>query len=85
MRTKNGKRIGPVPIAVVAVFALAALLSAGLVALFPNSAQAQTAPSIRLSGTTIKDQTVDVGETATVNASGAFTHVLGIVTPKAVT
>ena len=30
MRTKNGKRIGPVPIMLVAVFALAALLSAGL-------------------------------------------------------
>ena len=30
MRTKNGKRIGPVPITLVAVFALAAFLSAGL-------------------------------------------------------
>ena len=38
MRTKNGKRIGPVPIALVAVFALAAMLSAGLL-LAPNGAQ----------------------------------------------
>ena len=30
MRKKIGKRIGPVPIALVAVFALAAFLSAGL-------------------------------------------------------
>ena len=30
MRTKNGKRIGPVPIALVAVLALAAFISAGL-------------------------------------------------------
>ena len=38
MRTKNGKRIGPVPIAVAAALALAAFLSAGLLFL-PNGAQ----------------------------------------------
>ena len=32
MRKKIGKRIGPVPIALVAVFALAAFISAGLLA-----------------------------------------------------
>ena len=36
MRTKIGKRIGPVPIALVAVLALAAFVSAGLW-LVPNA------------------------------------------------
>ena len=40
MRKKIGKRIGPVPIALVAVFALAAFISAG-VWLVPQGAQAQ--------------------------------------------
>ena len=38
MRTKNVKRLWPVPITVVAVFALAAFLAAGL--FVPNDAQA---------------------------------------------
>ena len=44
MRKKIGKRIGPVPITLVAVFALAALLSAGLLAPQQRqcTAQAQT-------------------------------------------
>ena len=42
MRKKIGKRIGPVPIALVAVLALAAFISAGLW-LAPNGAQAQGA------------------------------------------
>ena len=45
MRTKNGKRIGPVPIAL-AVFALAAVLSVGaLFAVNANSIQAQGLPA----------------------------------------
>ena len=43
MRTKNGKRIGPVPIALVAVFALAAFLSVGL--LLTTGAQPAAAQS----------------------------------------
>ena len=56
MRTKNGNRIGPVPIAAVAVFALAALLSAGLLVLIPGSTQAQSATN------RLTDVTLDVGE-----------------------
>ena len=56
---KEWKRIGPVPIAAVAVFALAALLSAGLLTLSPGSTQAQTAPG------TIDDVTLDVNESPT--------------------
>ena len=42
MRKKIGKRIGPVPIALVAVFALAAFISAGLlIASNPGTSQAQ--------------------------------------------
>ena len=44
MRKKNGKRIGVVPIALVAVFALAAFVSVGIW-LAPNSAQAQGIPT----------------------------------------
>ena len=44
MRTKIGKRIGPVPIALVAVFALAAFISAG-VWLVPSSGQMVEAQS----------------------------------------
>ena len=61
MRKKNGKRIGPVPIALVAVLALAALVSAGLW-LAPNQqAQAQaeagteTVVLTAAAGTTIGD------------------------------
>ena len=63
MRTKNGKRIGPVPIAVVAVFALAALLSAGLLVLIPSSTQAQTAT------VSLPDLTLDVGEAGEITAA----------------
>ena len=81
MRTKNGKRIGPVPITLVAVFALAALLSAGLL-LAPNgapTAEAQentcevevaagTTPTITLPGS------CDIlGDTAMVKFNGAAT------------
>ena len=59
MRTKNKKWIGPVPIAAVAALALAALLSAGLW-LMPNGVQAQSAPTLSLSGTVIKAATADV-------------------------
>ena len=38
MRKKIGKRIGPVPIALVAVFALAAFISAGLLVDTPTVA-----------------------------------------------
>ena len=45
MRTKIGKRIGPVPIALVAVLALAALISAGLLLATNNGVtQAQELP-----------------------------------------
>ena len=85
MREKIGKRIGPVPITLVAVFALAAFLSAGFL-LAPNSAQAQegshrvkvTAPA----GTTLGTDgmridaddvvEIDVSEAVTVNLSGTF-------------
>ena len=60
MRTKNGNRIGPVPIAAVAVFALAALLSAGLLVLIPGSTQAQSATN------RLPDVTLDVGESHAV-------------------
>ena len=56
MRKKIGKRIGPVPITLVAVFALAALLSAGLLVLNSGGAQAQTATG------TLPDVTLDVGQ-----------------------
>ena len=46
MRKKIGKRIGPVPIALVAVLALAAFISAGLLlTVNGNVAQAQDVPS----------------------------------------
>ena len=79
MRTKNGKRIGPVPITLVAVFALAALLSAGLL-LAPNGAPTAEAqentcevevaagaePTITLPGS------CDIlGNTATIKFNGA--------------
>ena len=46
MRTKIGKRIGPVPIALVAVLALAAFISAGFW-LVPHGAQAQGLPDLK--------------------------------------
>ena len=58
MRTKIGKRIGPVPIAVVAALALAAFLSAGLLVFMPSSTQAQTATDH------IPDQTFDADVSA---------------------
>lgn len=54
MRTKNKKWIGPVPIALVAVFALAAFISAGLL-LAPNGATPAEAQSV--------DCTINVGGT----------------------
>ena len=71
MRTKNGKRIGPVPIAVVAVFALAALLSAGLLILIPGSTQAQTATA------TLPDLTLDVGQSGTVDSEDVLSVAAG--------
>ena len=56
MRTMIGKRIGPVPIALVAVLALAAFISAGLWLVPSNGAQAQSA--VGSPGA----MTVDVGE-----------------------
>ena len=56
MRIRDGKRIGPVPIAVVAALALAAFLSAGLLVFNSGGAQAQTATG------TIADVTLDVGQ-----------------------
>ena len=44
MRKKIGKRIGPVPIALVAVFALAAFVSLGLLLVANNVTQAQEVP-----------------------------------------
>jgi hypothetical protein len=64
MRKKIGKRIGPVPIALVAVFALAAFISAGFW-LVPNSAHAQSA---RASATSLEDVELDVGESLTIAA-----------------
>ena len=68
MRTKIGKRIGPVPIALVAVFALAAFISAGFW-IVPDSAYAQSA---RASDDPIEDVVLDVGETMTINVEDAF-------------
>ena len=47
MRTKIGKRIGPVPITLVAVLALAAFISVGLLLAFTNGnvTQAQGLPA----------------------------------------
>ena len=90
MRTKIGKRIGPVPIALVAVFALAAFISAG-VWLVPNGAQAQdqTVNVDAPDGTTLgmlKDGMdigagdrveIDVAEAVTVNITGTFATANG--------
>ena len=59
MRTKIGKRIGPVPIAVVAALALAALLSAGLLVFNSGGTQAQTATGA------LPDVTLDVNQALT--------------------
>ena len=48
MRTKIGKRIGPVPIALVAVFALAAFLSAGLLLTTNNGVRSLRLRSFQL-------------------------------------
>ena len=64
MRTKIGKRIGPVPIALVAVLALAAFISVGFW-LVPNSAHAQSATR---SGVGIDDVVLDVNEALAISA-----------------
>ena len=76
MRTKNGKRIGPVPITLVAVFALAAFLSAGLL-LAPNGAQPAAAQAkadctVTLTGATAVDAPActAMGDTAVVEFVG---------------
>lgn len=74
MRTKNGKRIGPVPITLVAVFALAAFLSAGL--LLTTGAQpaaAQDADCTVPAGTPAAATCNAVGDTATVKFEGPAT------------
>ena len=78
MRTMIGKRIGPVPIALVAVLALAAFVSAGLWLTPTNGAQAENLPALSSeakesltlveSGTKIPDQVLDVNETITDTA-----------------
>ena len=60
MRTMIGKRIGPVPIALVAVLALAAFISAGLWLVPNNGAQAD--------GHELPDVTLDVNEELTISA-----------------
>lgn len=67
------------PIAVVAVFALAALLSAGLLVLVPQDAQAQASePSITRSSTSQADITLDVGEVGpSVVGANLFTIMNG--------
>ena len=56
MRKKIGKRIGTVPITLVAVVALAAFISAG-VWLVPNGAQAQDNPTVNVSAVSAEDGT----------------------------
>ena len=79
MRKKIGKRIGSVPIALVAVLALAAFISAGLW-LAPETAQAQSA---KPSANSIENVVLDVGEVTedgqplTLDVSSAFTIVQG--------
>ena len=82
MRKKIGKRIGPVPIALVAVFALAAFISAGFW-LAPNSAQAQDGSQrVTLSagiGTTIGGElgegrmTIDAGDAVEIDVGEEVT------------
>ena len=75
MRTRNGKWIGPVPITLAAAFALAALLSVGLLVLAPNgapTAQAQDAPLITAKST-LPEQYVDIGEEFSVGVADLFT------------
>lgn len=66
MRTMIGKRVGPVPIALVAVLALAAFISAGLWLVPNNGAQAQSAV------TSPGAMTVDVGEAFSAPVSTWF-------------
>ena len=80
MRTKNGKRIGPVPIALVAVFALAAFISAGLLIAVSvgQTAEAQssscTVDSLGMSANSVDvvpNEACDVaGESATIKIEG---------------
>ena len=67
MRTKNGKRIGPVPITLVAVFALAAFLSVGL--LLTTSAQPAAAQSDDADCTIVIDKDGDGAATIDVTAA----------------
>ena len=79
MRTKNGKRIGPVPIALVAVLALAAFISAGLL-LAVNSGQtvaAQSSVDCTVGATMGQDVVIDSacrvpGTEATIKFEGAL-------------
>ncbi len=75
MRTKNGKRIGPVPTTLVVVFALAAMLSAGLL-LMPSGAPAVQAQD----GTTPADASPNIAADAkacAVDASAATNLYFG--------
>ena len=79
MRTRNGKWIGPVPITLAAAFALAALLSVGLLVLAPNgapTAQAQDAPLITAKST-LPEQYVDIGEEFSVGVADLFKEKMG--------
>ena len=73
MRKKIGKRIGPVPIALVAVFALAAFISAGLLLAVPSgqTAEAQGLPTATPNPI--------AGETCTVIVQGDGAVVTGTV------
>ena len=74
MRTMIGKRIGPVPIALVAVLALAAFISAGLWLVPNNGAQANNHD--------LPDLTIDVGEDDTITAADVLA-ALGIADTEA--
>ena len=65
MRTMIGKRIGPVPISLVAVLALAAFISAGLWLVPTNGAQADEHPRATITGadgTSFEDEGRTIGE-----------------------
>ena len=74
MRTRNGKWIGPVPITLAAAFALAALLSVGLLVLAPNGVTAQTPdPPLITAKSTLPEQYVDIGKEFSVDVANLFT------------
>ena len=73
MRTKNGKRIGPVPIALVAVLALAAFVSAGLLLAVngQQTAEAQSSSDCTIGAAATQDMGLDAGGNCSVPGTEA--------------